>query len=84
MHAGQVPVQDDHVVAGQGHVVECVLPVEGHIDGHALITQPARDRLREPPVIFHYQHSHALSPPRPPGLSAQLTRVLATRMPGTG
>jgi hypothetical protein len=65
VHAGQVPVQDDHVVAGQGHVVERVLPVVGHVDGHAFIAQPARHRLREPPVIFHHQHSHTLSQLRP-------------------
>jgi hypothetical protein len=34
---GQVPVQHDHVVAGERHVVERVLPVEHHVDGHPLV-----------------------------------------------
>jgi hypothetical protein len=82
VYPGQVPVQHDHVIAGQGHMIQRVLPVEGHIDGHALVAQPARHRLGEPPVIFHHQHSHALSPLPPSGLPGQLRRVLAARMPG--
>ena len=78
MQPGQVPVQHEHVVAGERHVVERVLPVEHHVDGHALVAQPGRHRLREPFVIFNHQHSHALSQPGSP-----VTMVSpAARMPG--
>jgi hypothetical protein len=64
--AGQVPVQNDHVVAGQGHVVERVLPVKDHVDGHALAAQPRCHRLGEPSVILNHQHYHGLSSARLP------------------
>ena len=42
---GRSPVKHDHVVAGQGHVAEGLLPVEYHVDGHALTAQPGSYRL---------------------------------------
>jgi hypothetical protein len=61
VHAGQFLIQNAHVVAGQGHVAEGVLPVVGNVDGHALLMQAARHRLGEPAVVLHHQYSHTLS-----------------------
>ena len=48
-------------------MLQCVLPVERHIDGHALVARPAGHRLGQPPVIFR-EEQRMLSPrPARPG-----------------
>ena len=82
VYAGQVPVQHDHVVAGHGDVVKRFLPIASEVHGHPLVPQPGRHRLGESLVIFHDQHSHALSQVRPPGPPGQDGWVRVARMPG--
>jgi len=41
--------------------VQPVVAVEGEVDGEALGLQPALDRAREPPFVFHYEHPHGPS-----------------------
>jgi hypothetical protein len=65
-------------------MAECFLPVELHVDGHALAAQPRRHRLGEPFVIFHYQHSHGLSrgPACAPAGAGHVRPTVLPRMPG--
>ncbi len=38
-----------------------VVAVEGEVDGEPLGLQPALDRTRETPFVFHYQDAHGPS-----------------------
>jgi hypothetical protein len=58
VHRGQVTVEDDHVVASRDRTVECLLPVERDVDGHALAAQADGDGLGELHLVLGYQHSH--------------------------
>ena len=62
---GQVAVQDHHVVAGAAEAVECFLPVQGEVHGHALTAQPGGDRRGEHFVILYDKQSHRLQDARP-------------------
>jgi hypothetical protein len=57
---GQVPVQRHDVVAGGGQVIERVVPVKDHVDGHALPAQPGPDRGGQHLEVFDDQHPHGL------------------------
>jgi len=56
--AGQVAVEDDHVVTGHRQGLKRVLAVKGHVDRHALPTQPGRFGFREDLEILGDQYSH--------------------------
>ena len=76
VHAGQVPVEHDDVVAGHvGHLV-ALQTVVGDVHRHALAPQPARDRVAEVPLVFHHQHAHRRPPlPTPAGDYSLARRV---------
>ena len=65
VHAGQVPVKHDHVVPGDGQVLERVVAVQGDVDRHPLPAQPGPDRPGEHLEILRDQHSHASKDARP-------------------
>src|SRR6266540_2120364 len=58
--SGQVPVQHHDVVAGDGQIVEGVVAVEDHVDGHALAAQSGPDGAGQDLEVFNDQHSHDL------------------------
>jgi hypothetical protein len=58
--SGQVPVQHHDVIAGDGQMVERAVPVEDHVDRHALPAQSGPDRRGQDLEIFNDQHSHDL------------------------
>jgi hypothetical protein len=43
VYPGQVPVQHHDVVAGERQVLQRIVPVHDHVDGHALAAQPGPD-----------------------------------------
>jgi hypothetical protein len=55
---GEVTVEHDHVVAGEGGVVEGVSAVEDHVDRHALAAQHGGDSHRQLGVVLDHQDSH--------------------------
>jgi hypothetical protein len=59
VEAGQVQVQADHVVVVDAHLVDRLLAVVGDVDGVALPTQAARDRVGQVGLILDDQHPHA-------------------------
>ena len=54
--AGQIPVQDDHVVAGDREAHEGVGAVEYDIHRHALAAQPGSDRAGQDLEVLDHQH----------------------------
>ena len=81
VHSGQVPVQHHDVIAGDGQMLERVVPVENDVDGHALAAKPGPDRLGQDLEVFNYQHSHDLFMILPRRAAARL-RDLGQTMPG--
>ena len=59
VHAGQVAVEDHHVVAGDGQPLQRVVAVEDHVDGHALAAQPGADGAGQDLEVLDDQHPHA-------------------------
>ena len=64
VHPGQVAVEHDDVVVGDGRVRERVVAVEGDVDGHPLTPQAVGNRLGEALVVFDDEHAHRHSMPR--------------------
>jgi hypothetical protein len=58
LHAGQVTVKHDDVVAVDPGAVQGGLAVERHVDGHPLAAQHVGNRLGQLLVVFDQQHSH--------------------------
>ena len=56
--AGQVPVEHDDVVAGDGEVLERVGAVQDDVDGHALAAQPGPDRPGQDLEVLDDKHPH--------------------------
>ncbi|GAA2350118.1 hypothetical protein GCM10010376_85310 [Streptomyces violaceusniger] len=76
MDAGQVAVEDHHVVAGDGKMFEGGSSVQDDVDGHALMAQPVSDGAGEDLEVLDDEDPHRPSPPvvvragrpnRPPG-----------------
>ena len=65
MDAGEVAVEDDHVVAVDGDPFEGGFPVVDHVDRHRLPAQAAGDGVGQDRLVFHYQHTHRPSMVRP-------------------
>src|ERR1019366_5136319 len=57
-HAGQVSVQDHHVVAGDRQMTQRVVTVEDNIDRHTFAAKPGPDRAGQYLEILDDQHSH--------------------------
>ena len=58
VHARQVAVEHDHVIRVDGHVHQRVRAVQRDIDRHALAAKSLGDRLGQPGLVLHDQHSH--------------------------
>jgi len=58
VHAWQVSVEDDDVVAIDGHMRDRVGTIERQIDRHPLPPQAFSHGRREPPVILDNKHPH--------------------------
>jgi hypothetical protein len=56
VRAGQIPVEDHHVIPGQRQALDRAVAVEDHVDRHPLAAQPGSDRAG--------QNSRS---PQPPG-----------------
>ena len=61
VQAGQVQVEADHVVVVDARLVDGLVPVVGDVDGVALPTQAARDRVGQVGLVLDDQHPHALN-----------------------
>ena len=61
VHAGNVAVEDHHVVGGRGDVVEGVAAVEDDVDGHPGLAEAGRHGHGQLGVVFDHQHPHSLS-----------------------
>ena len=57
--AGQVAVENDHVVAGDRDPLQGFGAVRRDVDGHALAAQPGRDRPGQDLEVLHDQHPHS-------------------------
>ena len=62
MDAGQVAVQDEHVVGVQVQLDGGVRAIVGDIGGDALITQALGDVIGQPPGILGDQDPHRAPP----------------------
>src|SRR5487761_1324178 len=60
VYSGQVPVQHHHVVAGEGQMLESVIPVEDDVDRHSFPAKSCPDRCGQDFEVFDDQHSHDL------------------------
>jgi hypothetical protein len=58
VHARQVAVEHEHVVAHDARLGQRRLPVARQVDRHPLPAQPARDRVGQPQLVFGDQHPH--------------------------
>ena len=58
VHAGQVAVQHDHVVAVDGGTVQGSPAIKRHVNGHPLAAQHVSDRLGQLLVVFDQQDPH--------------------------
>jgi hypothetical protein len=54
----QVPVEDDHVVAGAGRALQGGRAVVDHVDGETGVTQALADPVSQRNMILHDQHPH--------------------------
>ena len=61
MQAGQVPVENDHVVPVEAHVRERLQAVKHKVDRHPFPAEPVPERRGQPTVIFHHKHTHRYS-----------------------
>ncbi|GAA3288872.1 hypothetical protein GCM10020218_056030 [Dactylosporangium vinaceum] len=61
--AGQVAVEDDHVVPVHGQPLEGLDAVENKVDGQALTAQAVGDGLGQDLEILNDEHSHASTLP---------------------
>ena len=61
MHAGQVSVQDDHVVTGVAKMMERRRSIQCHVDGHPFSTQAHADCPSEDHEILDHENSHVAS-----------------------
>jgi hypothetical protein len=64
VRAGQVPVEDHHVVPGDCQMLQGGVAVADHVDRHPLAAQPGPDRAGQDLEVLHHQHAH---PPTMPG-----------------
>ena len=62
MDAGQVAVEDDHVVGVDVEFGRRFQPVAGDVDGHALVSQALGDPVGEGAGVLGHQDSHAGTP----------------------
>ena len=58
MHLRQVAVEDDDVVVVEARLLEAAEAVQGRVDGHALLAQPARDRAGESFLVLDDEYAH--------------------------
>jgi hypothetical protein len=58
VHAGQVAVEHDDVVAGEGGPVEGIATVEGHVGGDALTSEAFGDQQGQLGLILDDKHTH--------------------------
>ena len=80
VHAGQVPVEHDHVVTGDREMLERVVAVQHDVDRHALAAQPGADGPGQHLEVLDDQHPHEA-----PERCAGRVRVTARCQPhGTG
>ena len=59
----QVPVQDDHVVAVGGGLLQRHAPIGRDVDGHPLPAQAAGDGVGQGLLVFHHEHTHGAMVP---------------------
>ena len=59
-HAGQVPVQHHHVIAGDRQAFQGRGAIQGDVDGHPLPAQPGRHRAGQHLVVLGHQNPHRL------------------------
>ena len=64
--AGEVAVEDDHVVAVDGGHAERGAPVVGDVDRHAFSAQAPGDRVGHDLAVLYHEQSH-------PGIVARRT-----------
>ncbi len=62
---GKVAVEHDDVVAVHGGVRDGIAAIEHDVDRHALAPQAGGDRLGQPFVVLHDEHSHDPVPRMP-------------------
>jgi hypothetical protein len=61
VHARQVAIQHQDVVADHACLDQRIGPVRSQIHSHPLTTEPARNRIGKPALILSDQHAHRLS-----------------------
>jgi hypothetical protein len=61
MEAGEVSVEDDHVIVVDQRAAEPGLTVDGYVDGHSSPPEAAGDGLGQLRVVFDHQDPHRAS-----------------------
>ena len=61
MDAGEVAIEDEHVVAHDPGLDEGLLAVGGQIHRETLTAQPTRDGVGQPQFVFGDQYAHRTS-----------------------